>query len=128
LANINKNEKMGKKDNKKRSREEIEELNNEDGNLLKNDPELEAELAAVEAIRQEKQRKVAFSSDVTTSATQIHSDYNRNGLLKCINDWETVNLPFQQTMEISEFEFPSTNELDDMEREVSFIDHFSFFF
>jgi hypothetical protein len=110
---------MGKKDNKKRSREEIEESNNEDGNLLKNDPELEAELAAVEAIRQEKQRKVAFSSDVTTSSIQNHSDYNRNGLLKCINDWETLNLPFHQTMEISEFEFPETNELDDMEREVS---------
>jgi hypothetical protein len=73
-----------------------------------NDPELEAELAALKAIRAEKENLTSPEN----------STYNKEGLLKCIADLETTDLPFVQTLEVSEFELPETNELDDMEREV----------
>lgn len=78
-----------------------------------NDPELEAELAALKAIRAEKENL----------SSPENSTYNKEGLLKCIADLETTDLPFVQTLEVSEFELPETNELDDMEREMNFYNH-----
>lgn len=127
---------MGKKDGsaKKRKLESEERLEDEEitENVLA-DPELQAELAAVMAIRAEKQQqqqqepgkkrvklnpeeeKEEKEGGIAGKPTEF---YNRDALLKCLEDLETADLPFIQTMEISEFEFPQTNELDDMEREV----------
>lgn len=106
---------MGKKDlNRKRKREDHDDGEDSE-NLLEADPELQAELAAVMSIRAEKEGNQGDSGANTV--------YNRDALLKCIQDLETIDLPFVQTMEISEFEFPQTNELDDMEREMNFYNH-----
>lgn len=106
-----------KKESKKRQRElEKEE---EDANPL-NDPELEAELAALQSIRQEKEAKLHHGSEVV-SHNNDHANYNKEGLLKCLADMETNNLPFIQTFEINSFTLPVINELDDIEREVSFV-------
>jgi hypothetical protein len=104
---------MGKKDpSKKRKRVDFEDQNDSD-NIV--DPELEQELAAVKAIRAEKTHN-EFDNDHEKPINEV---YNRDGILKCLSDIESKDLPFIQTMEINEFEFPQTNELDDMEREVS---------
>ncbi len=106
---------MGKKDlNRKRKREDHDDGEDSE-NLLEADPELQAELAAVMSIRAEKEGNQGDSGANTV--------YNRDALLKCIQDLDTIDLPFVQTMEISEFEFPQTNELDDMEREMNFYNH-----
>ena len=111
---------MGKKDNsRKRRREDDEEDDRErNENPLAADPELEAELAAVAAIRAEKEGKESTGNNSGAAST-----YNHDGLVKCIHDFDTADLPFIQTMEINEFEFPQTNELDDMEREMNFYNH-----
>jgi hypothetical protein len=106
---------MGKKDpSKKRKRVDFEDQNDSD-NIV--DPELEQELAAVKAIRYEKTHNES-DNDYEKPVNEV---YNRDGILKCLSDIETKDLPFIQTMEINEFEFPHTNELDDMEREVSLL-------
>lgn len=100
---------MGKKDpSKKRKRDDLEGDGDSD-NIFERDPELEAEMAAVKAIRAEKE-------GITSSSAE---NYNKDALNQCLADIETNALPFIQIMEISEFEFPMTNELDDMEREVT---------
>ncbi|RYY77703.1 hypothetical protein EON63_18250, partial [archaeon] len=81
--------------------------------------ELDAELAALQAIRQEKQGWTA--SDTRKPAQPAM--YNKEGLLKCLHDWETKDLPFLETMQVDQFELAIENELDDIEREISFFNH-----
>lgn len=69
--------------------------------------ELEAEMAALRSMRTEHTGPAGPAT------------YNKEGLLKCLEDWETASLPFLETMQIAEYQLQVENELDDLEREVS---------
>jgi hypothetical protein len=98
------------------------------------DIEFQRELAAVEQIQREKvyegQKKRKNNSDEKIShineeesisneeAGNQKKPYNREALMKCIQDWETLSLPFMETMKIDCFPIEVENELDDLQREV----------
>eukprot|EP01031_Cornospumella_fuschlensis_P041011 gene41011-50026_t len=83
------------------------------------DAELEAEMAALQAIRQEKQAQAGSTSQKPSQPAL----YNKEGLQKCLQDWETKDLPFLESMQVDQFELHVENELDDIEREISFFNH-----
>ncbi len=98
---------MGKKDgNRKRKADEVVSDNEEE------DAELQAELAAVLAARQEK--KNVENGEAVERVTM----YNKEGMLKCIEELDT-GLPFAETLVVCEFHANIINENDDIEREVS---------
>lgn len=103
---------MGKKDSNKRKRgaAEIEEEENEI------DPELQAEIAAVMASRSER---TSVDIDSVTGTSKEKNTYNKDGLIKSLEDLETVGLPFQETLQICSFDIIIQNENDDIEREVA---------
>ncbi len=97
---------MGKKDSNKRKRAdeaETEEV----------DPELQAEIAAVLASRSERS-----PSEVTEIAKVKTNIYNKEGLENSLENIDTVDLPFEETMQICEYDISIQNENDDIEREV----------
>lgn len=97
---------MGKKDgNRKRKAEEYESENEQE------DAELQAELAALQAARNEK---LAASGAVQPEKTVA---YNKEGLLKCVEELDR-NLPFAETLLVTGFSATIVNENDDIEREV----------
>ena len=116
---------MGKKVNKKPVRDE-EEVEQEHA-----DAELEAELAAVKAIQEEKRRQALLEAAAELEAEEddeevekpkrINPHYNKEGLAKCLENLETAALPFVQNYQICDYKFAIENELDDIEREVSAI-------
>ena len=98
---------MGKKDGNKRKRDVVEE----DEQV---DPELQAEIAAVMASRNEKN-----VTDIDTiGSSKEKNTYNKDGLIRSLSGLDTINLPFKETMQICENTIVIVNENDDIEREV----------
>lgn len=107
--------------------------------------ELEKELAALEQIRREREgsqkrglkRKAEAPADEESDDDNDDEDdeeeedndtserpgYNRDAMLRCLADWETISLPFLETMKVEDFAINVQNELDDIEREVVFYNH-----
>ncbi len=104
---------MGKKDGKnKRKRDEEPAVYD-----INNDPELEAELEAVAAMRAEKARR----SDPNQSDSGKDATYNKEGLLMHIGMSESMVLPFVETMVVSDYSIVLENENEDLEREVRIV-------
>lgn len=91
--------------------------------------DLEKELAAVEQIRREReleQRKAMMEEEESGEEDEEEAEdggdarpsYNREAMVRCLADWETLQLPFLETMTVEGFEVHVENELDDIEREV----------
>jgi rRNA-processing protein EBP2 len=99
--------------------------------------ELDKEMAALEQIRREREstqrrgikRKAEEEADEDDEEDEDdeHSTsqpgYNRDALMRCLTDWETIQLPFLETMKVEDFAVDVQNELDDIEREVVFYNH-----
>lgn len=100
---------------KKQQRVQVE--SDEEENLL-NDPDFEAEMKALESLRAEREQEQQGSQE---STIQTKTTYNRDGLIKCLQDLETVDLSFVETLCVNEFDLQINNELDDVEREVSLV-------
>ena len=106
---------MGKKIGKKRLRDEED---NEDVQL---DPELSAELAALQAIRNEKEGKqqtVTFEDQVQIKPKSV---YNKEGLIKSLENIPTASLSFIESMQLSDFVLDVQDEHDDLQREVTLL-------
>ena len=102
--------------NKKRKRsvsfEDVNEENSED-------VELQAEIEALRLSRAEKGLLELEQQESKVVKPASSSVYNPASLLKCVEDMGTVNLPFLETLQISEFSLEVVDENDDLEREVS---------
>jgi hypothetical protein len=106
---------MGKKENKKRSRSDSEDLEEENVDL-----DLQAEMAALASMRAEKlgEEIGEESTDKESSGSKTKKLYNKEGILQAI---ETIGtLPFIESYQISEFSADIQDEHDDLEREVHF--------
>jgi hypothetical protein len=102
---------MGKKDGK---RKRVESDDEEDV-----DPELEAEMAALAAMRAEKDAKQIGAVEAgEESAERPKNLYNKEGLLQAIES--LGSLPFIESLQLSEFAVDVHDENDDLEREVHF--------
>lgn len=106
---------MGKKEGKKRERE-IEE---EEEEMV--DPELQAELNAIMAMRSEQQQK-ALNIDDDNNDTGSGC-YNRDGMLQFCESLGTEALPFTETLQVAQFDLDVQDAHDDLEREMSFYNH-----
>jgi rRNA-processing protein EBP2 len=104
---------MGKKDGKRR-RSDSDDF--DDDEL---DPELEAEMAALEAIKNEKYGDRGNNPSIgTVSADGAKKIYNREGLLQAA---EAIGqLPFIESFQISDFPIDLQDMHDDLEREMAF--------
>jgi hypothetical protein len=111
-SNITDSFNMGKKDSNKRKRGAAE-LEDEEDQI---DPELQAEIAAVQASRLERS---SIDNDGVTGTSKEKNTYNKEGLIKSLEDLETVSLPFHETFQICSFDIIIQNENDDIEREVT---------
>ena len=104
---------MGKKESKKRSRSDSEDLEEENVDL-----DLQAEMAALASMRAEKMEEETGeeSTDKESSGSKSKKLYNREGILQAI---ETIGtLPFIESYQISEFSADIQDKHDDLEREV----------
>lgn len=104
---------MGKKESKKRSRADSEDL--EEENV---DQDLQAEMAALASMRAEKATDDAEEDSTDRDSAPVKSKrlYNKEGILQAI---ETIGtLPFVESYQISEFSADIQDEHDDLEREV----------
>lgn len=99
--------KMGKKDGMKRKRDPMQE----DYDDVEVDPELEAEMAALKAIREEKENPAQLGEKPKTG-------YNTEGLIKCLEKLDTTHLPFKETYQLCDFDINIRDENDDLDREV----------
>lgn len=104
---------MGKKDGSKRKRNEFQ-----DDDIEEVDAELQAEIAAVMASRSER---IGIDKEEVNGNSREKNTYNKDGLVKSLENIETVNLPFHETMQICEYDIAIQNENDDIEREVIFL-------
>jgi len=101
------------------------QVDSEDEDNILNDADFEAEMKALESMRAEREaeeRKLILGAGAE-SVVQSNKAYNREGLLKCLQDLDTAELPFVQTLRIEEFDLQISNELDDVEREMNFYSH-----
>jgi flagellar biosynthesis GTPase FlhF len=101
---------MGKKHpNKKLQREREEE--EEEGI----DPELEEEIAALKSIQEERQKENQPEKEDEKKMKPI---YNKEGILKYLQEEKEESLPFIQTLEVcgGSIDVPDVN--DDLQREV----------
>jgi rRNA-processing protein EBP2 len=85
--------------------------------------ELEKERAAVEQIRREREQQQQAGDENGLDVPEKRVSYNRDGLIKCLQDSESRSLPFLETMLVDELPFNIVNELDDLEREMAFYNH-----
>jgi len=101
-----------------------------------NDPDFEAEMKALESLRAEREADQGKKQDDAGSVQTNKNGYNRDALMKCVEDSESAGLPFVETLRVDEFDLTINNELDDVEREVritislcsaSIIDHHIYF-
>ena len=106
---------MGKKEGKKRERE-IEE---EEEEAI--DPELQAELNAIMAIRNEKLERQAGGE--VANEEDYSGTYNAEAMLQCCESLGHDNMPFVESMQIAEFDLDVQDGHDDLEREMSFYNH-----
>lgn len=84
------------------------------------DPELQAEIAALMAMREEKK---TVKSPIPGGEVKEKSTYNKQGLLHSLETIETANLPFIETLQICDFELDVQDQHDDLDREMSFYNH-----
>ena len=106
---------MGKKESKKRSRSEDEDVEEDNA-----DQDLNAEMAALAAMRAEKLRDEIGddTTDGDSAPVKAKKMYNREGIMQAI---ETMGkLPFIESYQISEFSADIQDEHDDLEREVHY--------
>lgn len=113
---------MGKKESKKRSRSDSEDLEEENA-----DQDLGAEMAALASMRAEKSIEESGDDATDGDSGAVKSTkklYNRVGILQAIESIGT--LPFIESYQISEFSADIQDEHDDLEREVlsSTSDHY----
>jgi len=104
----------GKKRNRQVSFDDVNEENIEDA-------EFHAEIQALKLSRAEKALEQEQLHESVTSKPSVSTTtnvYNSAALLKCVEDMGTVNLPFLETLQISEFSLEIVDENDDLEREV----------
>lgn len=86
--------------------------------------EYEAELQAVMALRAEREaEQQAQQSSSSSSGSSKPITYNREGLIAALENLETRQLPFIQTLQVNDFSLELENELDDIERETAFYNH-----
>ena len=129
---------MGKKDVSGKKRKRALEAQEAE------DPELEAELAAVLSMKQEKENGSRHGDggggddesdgedgepdDTNHSSSsrrgKVHgggmkNTYNADGLLQSLQSISTQTLPFVETLQICEFDLDVQDEHDDLQREVS---------
>lgn len=110
---------MGKKNGRKREREDDEDAENKEV-----DDELEAELLALQEIQNERNQSDALTPSTTPTG---HQNYNKEGLLHCIESLNVNKLPFIESMAICEYDLHLQDEKDDLEREVqTFLPFFHF--
>lgn len=107
---------MGKKDGSKKRK--AEELAEDDENYV--DPELQAEIAAVMAAREEAR---SSAENQNSSGSKEKTTYNKDGLIKSLENQITEMLPFRETYRICENSINIQNENDDIEREMAFYNH-----
>ena len=106
---------MGKKEGKKRERE----LEEEEEEIM--DPELQAELNAIMAMRSEQQQKALDIEDGDEDTGT--GSYNREAMLQFCESMGTEELPFTETLQIAQFDLDVQDDHDDLEREMSFYNH-----
>lgn len=123
---------MGKK------RLQTTHVDQEDRRREAEEDELDKEMEALEQIRREREasqrrgikRKAEEETDEDDDEdeelTTTQPGYNRDALVCCLADWETIQLPFLETMKVEDFAISVQNELDDIEREVRGIALFKF--
>ena len=104
---------MGKKQGTKRTYEEDSDYSNDE-----RDAELEAELAALAAMRNEKS---GISTATSIPISSVPGGYNKEGLLQCLEALGTESLPFIESLQVSQFDLDVQDEHDDLEREVRFL-------
>lgn len=109
---------MGKKSSMRGSAAAVE--SNEE---MMQEVELEKERAAVEQIRREREQQQQAGDSDGADITEKRLSYNRDGLMKCLQDSESRSLSFLETLIVDELPFSNVNELDDLEREMSFYNH-----
>lgn len=109
---------MGKKESKKRSRSDSEDIEEENA-----DEDLNAEMAALASMRAEK-LKEENGEEMENEVVKTKKLYNREGIMQAI---ESIgSLPFIESYQIAEFSADIQDEHDDLEREVLII-NFAFF-
>lgn len=101
---------MGKKDNANGRKRKVEEVHSDD----EVDAELEAEMAAVIAMRTEKKEIDCNAAPEKKEMTM----YNKEGLLKSLEEIDN-QLSFSESMVVCNFTANVLNENDDIEREVT---------
>ena len=102
-------------------------LSFDDSDSEDEDPDMDAEMQAVEAIYKEKQNRNNEGNLQTT--LDKSSGYNKAGLVQAVEDMGS--LPFSESFQLCEVslaEFNTSNskyenDLDDLEREMSFYNH-----
>lgn len=110
---VRSDQKMGKKESKKRGRSDSEDLEEENADL-----DLDAEMAALASMRAEKEMEESGDdvTDIDSGPVKTKKMYNREGILQAIESIGT--LPFIESYQISEFSADIHDEHDDLEREV----------
>lgn len=108
---------MGKKEGKKRERE----LEEEEEEMV--DPELQAELNAIMAMRSEQQQKALNIEDGDNDGDSGAGSYNREAMLQFCESMGTEELPFAETLQVAQFDLDVQDDHDDLEREMSFYNH-----
>lgn len=88
---------------------------------MEEENELEAELQAVLAMRQEKAMLSQDDSADAPPSKVKPSTYNKDGLLKALEELACTTLPFVETLQICDFPVEITDENDDLAREVNFL-------
>jgi len=93
------------------------------------DPEMDAEMQAVQAIMQEKK---GFKRGDIVDPSQIvkSSSYNKEALIQSVEEMGTLAMPFEETYIVSGMDINIVGELqgkdvelDDLEREMAFYNH-----
>lgn len=111
------------------------QVDQEDRRREAEEDELDKEMEALEQIRREREesqrRGIKRKAEEETNEdddddeelTTSQPGYNRDALVRCLADWETIRLQFLETMKVEDFAISVQNELDDIEREVVFYNH-----
>jgi rRNA-processing protein EBP2 len=112
---------MGKKAGGKRKRDVIDEEEEEQEAF---DEELEAEMAALKAMRSEaaeaEEAATGKPTGTDNNVDATKTNYNRDGLVKALDGIESRNLPFVETLQLCEFSIDVEDDNDDLQREMAF--------
>ncbi len=120
---------MGKKGDRKRKITEVDVEEREEEHQAN---ELEAELAALSAMKAEKYNKTREVGQESDDEEEIGYGgkkrkvipYNKDGLLKAFEGMGTTALPFVESLQVCSFGIAIEDDNDDLEREVGVVFHF----